>query len=139
MCVCAKFQTKQIILTFSVQICQKMDLGLAIQKTNVGIRIGIIKMPCVPIFTKNEQVWLFRPKFAQKGVRISKIGIRIWNLHTWDTMCTNFQKKRKLWILGSNLPKNGFSGCNFKNLSLDLESTRPINNVCQFSVKIDKF
>ena len=114
MCVCAKFQTKQIILTFSVQICQKMDLGLAIQKTNVGIRIGIIKMPCVPIFTKNEQVWLFRPKFAQKGVKISKIGIRIWNLHTWDAMCTNFQKKRTTLNFGLKFAQKWIFGLQFQ-------------------------
>ena len=34
MCECDKFQAKQTTLTFSVQICPKMDLGLEIQKTN---------------------------------------------------------------------------------------------------------
>ena len=38
-------------------------------------------------------------------------------------------------FLGPNLPKNGFWGRNFKNLSLDSESTPPIYHVCQFSVK----
>ena len=64
-----------------------MDFWLEIQKTNVGIRISILEMPCVPIFRQNKQVWLFRPKFAQKyileldfqkyksafGINISKI------------------------------------------------------------------
>ena len=40
MCVCANFQAKQTALTFSAQICPKMDLGLAIQKNIVGIRIS---------------------------------------------------------------------------------------------------
>ena len=53
---CAKFQAKQTALTFSVQICPEMDLGLAIQKTNAGIRISIVKTPCVPIFRKNKQL-----------------------------------------------------------------------------------
>ena len=45
-----------------------MDLGSEIQKANVGIRINIVKMPCVPIFRKNRQLWFFRPKFAQKWI-----------------------------------------------------------------------
>ena len=54
MCVCANFQVKQTALTFSAQICLKMDLGLAIQKTIDGIRISILNIPCVPIFSQNE-------------------------------------------------------------------------------------
>ena len=45
-CVCANFQAKQIALTFSDPISLKMDLGLDIQKTNVGIRIIILKILC---------------------------------------------------------------------------------------------
>ena len=32
-----------------------MDLGLEIQKANVGIRISILEIPCVPIFRQNGQ------------------------------------------------------------------------------------
>ena len=53
MCVCANFQAKQTALTFSAQICRKMDLGLAIQKNIVGIRISILD---IPIFSQNEQL-----------------------------------------------------------------------------------
>ena len=56
MCVSAIFQAKQTALTFSSQICLKMDLGLAIQKTVVVIRISILDMPCVSIFSQNEQL-----------------------------------------------------------------------------------
>ena len=45
-CVCANFQVKQIALTFSDQISPKMDLGLEIQKTNVGIGIIILEILC---------------------------------------------------------------------------------------------
>ena len=45
-CVCANFQAKEIALTFSDQISQKMDLGLEIQKTNVGIGIIILEILC---------------------------------------------------------------------------------------------
>ena len=38
-----------------------------------------------------------------------------------------------------NLPKNGFWGRNFKNLSADSGLLPPRDHVCQFSVKIDDF
>ena len=56
MCACAIFQAKQTALTFSAQIYPKMDLGLAVQKTIVGIRISILDIPRVPIFSQNEQL-----------------------------------------------------------------------------------
>ena len=59
-------------LTFLAQISPKMDLGSDIQKTNVGIRISIVKMPCAPILRQNGQLWVFGPKFAQKWVLGSK-------------------------------------------------------------------
>ena len=46
-------------------ICPKMDLGLEIQKISFGIRIRILEIPWVQIFRKNEQFWLFAPKFGQ--------------------------------------------------------------------------
>ena len=42
-------------------------------------------------------------------------------------------------FLGPNLPKNGFWGQNFKNLSLDLESASLSYFVHQFSDKTDNF
>ena len=56
MCVCGSFQIKQTALTSSAQICPKMDLGLAIQKNMVRKRISILDIPCVPIFSQNEQL-----------------------------------------------------------------------------------
>ena len=55
-------------MTFSVQICLKMDLGLEIEKINVGIRMIIPEILCVPIFRQNGELSLFRPKFAQKCI-----------------------------------------------------------------------
>ena len=68
MCMCASFQAKQIALTFTAQICPKMDLRSEIQKNNIGIRITIVKMPCVPILRKSGQLWLIRSKFSQKWI-----------------------------------------------------------------------
>ena len=50
----ADCQAKQTTSTFSAQICPKIDLGLEIEKTIVRIRISILKILCVPIFSKNE-------------------------------------------------------------------------------------
>ena len=55
-CVCANFQAKPKALVFSAQICLKTDLGLEIQKPNVGIRISILEIPCVPIFQQKGQL-----------------------------------------------------------------------------------
>ena len=60
------FQAKRTTLTFLTQIFQKIGLGLEIQKNNVGIRISILEIRCIPIFRQNRQILLFRPKFAQK-------------------------------------------------------------------------
>ena len=38
-----------------------------------------------------------------------------------------------------NLPKNGFWGQNFKNLSADSTSVPPRDLLCHFSVKMDNF
>ena len=53
--------------TFSTQ---KLDLGLETQETNVGIRINILEIPCVPIFRQNGQFLFFLSKFAQNGIRV---------------------------------------------------------------------
>ena len=42
-------------------------------------------------------------------------------------------------FLGPNLPKNGFWGRDFKNLSLDSQSVLPRYHVSQFSVKMGDF
>ena len=70
--MCANFQLKKTTLTFLAQICLKRKLGFEIQKTNVGIRISILEIPCVPIFRQNGQLWIFGPKFAQKWILGSK-------------------------------------------------------------------
>ena len=82
MCVRATFQAKQTALTFSAKICPKMDLGLEIQKTNVGIRISIVKMACMPISRKNGQLTFLaqicpKRKLGFEVQKTSDVGIRI--------------------------------------------------------------
>ena len=86
--MCANFQLKQTTLTFLAQICPKRKLGFEIQKTNVGIRISILEIPCVPSFRQNGQLWIFGPKFSQKWIFRSEFqksksgfGISYSNIH----------------------------------------------------------
>ena len=53
------FQGKQTTLIFSTETFPKTDLEFELQKTNVQIRISILEIPCVPIFTENGQLLLF--------------------------------------------------------------------------------
>ena len=50
----------------------KMDLGLEIQKTNVGIRISILEIPCVPIFSKTDSFEFF-------GLNLEKLSNYVQN------------------------------------------------------------
>ena len=43
--MCVNLQAKRTRLTFSAQICPKMDFGLDFQKTNVGTRTSILEIP----------------------------------------------------------------------------------------------
>ena len=54
-------------------------------------------------------------------------------------MCQFSDKTDNFDFLGPNLPKNGFWGRNFKNLSLDSESASLRYYVYQFSDKTDNF
>ena len=136
------FYTKQKTLTFLVQICPKRKLGFEIQKINVAMRISIFEIPCVTIFRQNRQPSIFGPKFAQKWIlrsqfQKSKSGFEIKILEILGAPI--FRQNGHFEFLVPNLPENGFWGGNFKNLSLDSKSTRPVYHVCQFSVKMDNF
>ena len=65
----------------------------------------------------------------------SGFGIRILEI-----LCVPiFRHRDNFEFLGPNLPKNGFWGQNFKNLSLDLESVSLRYYEYQFSDKTDNF
>ena len=135
--MCANFQLKQTTLTHLAQICPKRKLGFQIQKTNVGIRIRILEIPCVPIFRqflgpnlpKNE---FWGQNFKNQSLDSESASLTYYEYQFSDTT-------DNVEFLGPNLPKNGFWDRNFKNLSLGLESTPPIYHECQFSVKMDSF
>ena len=83
------------------QICPKRNLGLEIQKTNVGIRISIFEIPYVPLLKENKKLWLFGLKFAQKwflGPEFQKyksgFGINTWKI----TGVPYFIQNVRFWI-----------------------------------------
>ena len=98
--MCANFKAKRTTLTFLAQIWPKRNLELEIHKTNVGIRISILKIPCVPIFRQNGQLWRFWLKFAQKwvlGLEIQKTNIRI-RISILEILCVPiFRQNGQLW------------------------------------------
>ena len=87
----ANFQAKRTTSTFSVQIYLKLDFWLEIQKTNAGIRISILEIPCVPSFRQKRQFCLFQSKFTQKWILGSEVWIQ--NQCLQYTLCANFQSK----------------------------------------------
>ena len=118
MCGCTKFQAKQITLTFPVQIYLEMDLGMAIQKTNVGIRISIVKMPCKPIFRKKKKNFDFFDKnlpkngFWGQNLKKSKSGFRICILEI--LFAPIFRQNKQLWIFGTKFAQKWILGLGFQ-------------------------
>ena len=47
-----------------------MDSGFEIQKTNLGIRIRILKITSMPIFRQNGQIWLFGSDLPKKKLEL---------------------------------------------------------------------
>ena len=130
--MCANFQVKQTTLTFSAQICPKMDFGVGVLKTKSGCRISSSKIPCVPIFRQNKQLWLFRPKFAQKWIlgsefRKTKSGCRISSSKMSFVLI--FRQNGHFWLFR---PK-------FRNSKPGLESAPPIYHECRFLGKTENF
>ena len=94
-------------MTFLAQICPKRKLGFEIQKTNVGIRISILEIPCVPIFRQNGQLWIFGPKFAQKWILRSEFqkSNSGFGIYAYNILCVPiFSQNRGHLIIG---PKFG--------------------------------
>ena len=67
--ICASFQVKRRTLIFSAQICPKTDLGLQIQKTNVGIRIISLRYHVCQFSAKTDDSEVFGPNLAKNGFR----------------------------------------------------------------------
>ena len=63
-------------MNFSAQICPKVDLGLEIQKTDVGIKISILEILCAQVFWAKRTSFTFLAQTYPKidfGIGILKI------------------------------------------------------------------
>ena len=139
MCGCAKFQAKQTTFTFSVQICPKMDLGLAIQKTNIGIR----RCHAYKFSGKMNNFNFFDENLPKKGFwgRNFKIvspdsespSLKYY-AHQFSGKTINFE----FWIQICSKMAFGV-GITKIEIWIWLKWTPPRYHVCQFSVKMDNF
>ena len=121
----------------------KKKLGFEIQKINVGIRISILQIPCVPIFRQNGQLRTSWTQISQKnefwGQNFKNLSLSSeseslrYYVYQFSDKTNNFE------FLASNLPKNRLWGWNFQNLGLNSESTSLMCHMCPFSVKMDNF
>ena len=58
------------------KFAHKSILKSKFHKSKSGFGMRILEILCTPIFTQNEQLWVFQPKFPKKmdfGLNISKI------------------------------------------------------------------
>ena len=96
----------------------KMDLGFEIQKTNFGIRIRILEIPCVPIFRQNGQIWLFGLIWPKIGFwfEILKVDVEI-KISILEIPCVPISRQNRQlclfepkfaqkWILGLEFQKS---------------------------------
>ena len=138
----ANFQEKRTTLTFSTQICPKMNFGVRISKIKVRIRNLHFQHTMCVNFQLKRTTFTFLAQICPKrklGFEICKtnveIRISILEIHEYQFS----DKTDNLEFLGPNLPKSGFWGQNFKNLSLDSESASLRYYVHQFSDKTNNF
>ena len=115
--MCNNFQLKRTTLTFLAQIFPKRKLGFEIQKTNVGIRISMLEIPCVPILKENGHLWLFGSKFAQEwilGSKFQKSKSR-FGMSSLEILCIPiFKENGQLWIFGPKFAQKWILGLEFQ-------------------------
>ena len=87
-------------------------------KTKSGCRINSSKIPCVPIFRQNRQLWLFRLKFVQKWI----LGSEFWKtksgcrINSSKISCVLiFRQNRQLWLFRPKFAQKRIQGSEFRN------------------------
>ena len=109
--MCANFHLKQTTLTFLAQICPKRKLGFEIQKTNVGIRISILEIPCAPVFRQNEQLQFLGPNLPKNGFwgqDFKNLNLDLESAFLRYYECQFSDKTDNFEFLGPNLSKMDF-------------------------------
>ena len=85
-----------------------MDLGFKIQKTNLVIRIRMLKILSVPILKQNGQIRPFWPKFGQKWIFSSKLRMQMLKQQSASSryhVCQVLDKTNNFDFFGPNLPE----------------------------------
>ena len=130
-----KFQRKPSILNFEPKFAQKRIFASKFQKYKFGFGISILEILWAPIFRQNGEVWSFASKFAKKwmsGSRYQSLSLDLKSATLRYYVQQFLHKENNFDFLGPNLPNNEIWGCNFKNLSLDLELLFII--ICLFKI-----
>ena len=127
----ANFEEKQTTLIFSTQICPKINFGVRIASPDSESTLP--RFHVCQFLVKTDNFDFFLAQICPKGklgfqIQKTNIGIKIsiFEIPYVPILKQNFD------FLVPNLPKNVFWGRNFKNLSLDPESTPPLYYVRQF-------
>ena len=63
--MCTNFRQNEPFWLYQHIFAQKWILSSEFQKSKSWFRISTSKIPCVPIFSQNEQLWVFWPKFRE--------------------------------------------------------------------------
>ena len=88
-----------------------MNLGFKIQKTNLGIRIRILKIQSLPIFRQNGQILLSWPKFDQKWIFSSKLRKQMLKQESASSryhVCQLIDKTNNFDFFDLNLPRKEY-------------------------------
>ena len=100
-----------------------MNLDFRIQKTNAGIRISFQKIPYVPIFRQNAQLWLFRSKFDLKRnleSKIQKTNVRI-RISILEIPCVPiFRQNAQLWLFWPRFSQKWILGLEFQKFNVGI-------------------
>ena len=112
---------------FFCLIYPKMDLDFEIQKINVGIRISMLKIPCVPISRQNMQLWLFVGQIYPKmdlmlEIEKTNAWIRITILET--TCVPIFGQNRQIWLSRSKVAQKQILGLEFQKSKSGFEISK---------------
>ena len=86
-----------------------MDLGLQFLKTNVEIKINILKILYVPIFRQNGQLWLYSLNLPKNGMMVGNSEKSCWNKNQHPRDTPFLKQNRQLELFRTKfLPKMNF-------------------------------
>ena len=119
-------------MTLLAQICRKRKLEFEIQKTNVGIRISIFKIPCVPS-DKMDNLEVLGPNLRKNGFW----GQNLKNLSLDSESASLRYLVRQFSDKTDNFEFWGDFGVGISKIQVWIQNKHL--HVCHFSVKMDNF